>query len=1196
MASDRRPSTPPLHRKYLRAVHDYQPEQSTLSASTGGVSVTVPLTQGDVVLVHLTHANGWADGTILQTGARGWIPTNYCEVYDHPFIRSLLHGLTHLWDYLSSGGVGKIMTDERQDYVQGLIAGIRRLLEHCNCLHRDDALIQMHIGLRRTRKSLLADLAALMKCRNEIQDTFSDAIPADVTWDIIDGYMSKAFKTACRAVRFLDLWIQGTSPRRLRLTSRSFEYYGDASRPSTSMTTFSLSSPTRLQIIETEHAQAVVEDSVKDSRETSDEADCHAVTRPKSAEAENLLLDEESLVHLAPQSRPTSSGSLRQPSAYRRSSPVLGYRPDNASVSDVALEDCRFASDRLVAAHDNFLGHVGSFIGLHLQSRTSLDLAAATKSSVEACAGLVAVVNAVWEKDPQRSEDLSWAMVMLRQDLEQLTAATKEICARPCATADATTVQPEEGKALVGAATACVRSAGDCAAKARELLDFNGDIELDAVVAVNSSPHAADAGAGANAGIVPKVQVTSDKPTNPSNSQTAVDGAINWQHECAHVEVPAAAMIPLRLRTATDEAERLKLFSFTSNGGGRPSSSASPLNKLPFSTSLPPQSPNAASSPNSAEGELKNLWNHPVRKESLGLSATESMSTYQNSLRNSTGSALSSTSTRATTPDRLTSALHLDTSVLNSFGSTTSMQSAVTAATDDFSDGEGDILTKSYAHELLFNKDGLILGGTLPALVEKLTSQDSAPDPTYVTTFYLTFRLFTTATELANALISRFEYVGDNEDEDTPARVRVARLRVYNFFKGWLESHWNSETDSEALELIHAFACDKLQPQLASAGQRLVELADKAAHQSIYNNATQLVSPVGKTSVSLGPQHEKESIPVSIISKQQLALLHNAQAGTTSCSIADLDALEIARQFTLMESHVFCAIEPQELLNLEWTKVGSSAYNVRSMARFSTDLANLVADSIVSTGDVKRRAAIVKQWIKIGKSCQDLRNYDSVMAIICSLSSSTILRLRQTWELVPPKWKAQFEEMKTVVDVSRNYAVLRKLIESSKAPCLPFVGIYLTDLTFVDAGNQSTRTLPSTDDTVEPITVVNFDKHMRTTRIISQLQRYQVPYRLHPVPQIQDWIQLQISRVRRSDDCCPQTFWKRSLKVEPKMVETDADSAKSGIHGMGDRFKPKHKASKSGLNGGAVKDRFDFLGSLGFKTDTEMRAKLASAS
>lgn len=129
VSASRRPvSTPPLNRKYLRAFHEYQPAQSTLSGSTGGVSVTVSLNEGDIILVHLTHANGWADGTVLQTGARGWIPTNFCEAFDHPFVRSLMHALTQLWDYLSSEGRGKAMVDERQDYVQGLIAGVRRLL------------------------------------------------------------------------------------------------------------------------------------------------------------------------------------------------------------------------------------------------------------------------------------------------------------------------------------------------------------------------------------------------------------------------------------------------------------------------------------------------------------------------------------------------------------------------------------------------------------------------------------------------------------------------------------------------------------------------------------------------------------------------------------------------------------------------------------------------------------------------------------------------------------------------------------------------------------------------------------------------------------------------------------------------------------------------------------------------------------
>ena len=122
------PPASPLHRKYLRAFHDYQPDQTAITGSAGSVSITAPLKEGDVVLIHLTHSNGWADGTILSTGIRGWVPTNYCQIYDPRPIRSSLHALTRLWDYLSLGANGEGTFEDRQDYVQGLVAGVRRLL------------------------------------------------------------------------------------------------------------------------------------------------------------------------------------------------------------------------------------------------------------------------------------------------------------------------------------------------------------------------------------------------------------------------------------------------------------------------------------------------------------------------------------------------------------------------------------------------------------------------------------------------------------------------------------------------------------------------------------------------------------------------------------------------------------------------------------------------------------------------------------------------------------------------------------------------------------------------------------------------------------------------------------------------------------------------------------------------------------
>lgn len=108
---------------YLRAFYPYHP---TCDANSG--TITLPLNEGDIVLVHSVHTNGWADGTLLMSGARGWLPTNYCVGYDHEPMYNLMKALTNLWDLLHKGSEGGSCTIPTGDYTRGLVAGVRFLL------------------------------------------------------------------------------------------------------------------------------------------------------------------------------------------------------------------------------------------------------------------------------------------------------------------------------------------------------------------------------------------------------------------------------------------------------------------------------------------------------------------------------------------------------------------------------------------------------------------------------------------------------------------------------------------------------------------------------------------------------------------------------------------------------------------------------------------------------------------------------------------------------------------------------------------------------------------------------------------------------------------------------------------------------------------------------------------------------------
>ncbi len=119
----RKDSSQATFHTYLRAFYSFYPTCDGTSTT-----VTLPLNYGDIILVHSVHTSGWADGTLLSSGARGWLPTNYCEAYNNEPARVLLKALTKFWDLAKGSSVHGLEALANQDYVRGLVAGVRCLL------------------------------------------------------------------------------------------------------------------------------------------------------------------------------------------------------------------------------------------------------------------------------------------------------------------------------------------------------------------------------------------------------------------------------------------------------------------------------------------------------------------------------------------------------------------------------------------------------------------------------------------------------------------------------------------------------------------------------------------------------------------------------------------------------------------------------------------------------------------------------------------------------------------------------------------------------------------------------------------------------------------------------------------------------------------------------------------------------------
>ena len=1133
------PSSPHFH-NYLRALHPFDPQSSAVSAEDASL-LTASLKPGDLILVHCVHANGWADGTVLNTGDRGWLPTNYCEAYDHPYLRNLLGALTLFWDLLAGNEEVDLSSFVRQDYIRGLIAGVRYLLERADCLHRDAALVAQYVGVRRMRKGLLSDLSALVQIAKRLQDTANDPYAEDAQNILLDDLVAKAFKVATRAASFLDVWSQETSAAR-KITKR-IVVARERSLPSTSSD--ALEVDTKLCVGESE-------------KQPIDSAKCFDCQRSDNPDTAGIVHEPETIDEAPP--RPsmvfTPPGGL----AVHRLSLVT--KSTNAVSGPLA-------SEQLAKAHDICISHIGAFIGHHLHSRPCSELVATTEKLVKACRTLLAIVDEVCSHHTDGSMSVQQARQDFEQKLENLSTSAKDVFKFSDSPEDDMVMLPEQSTHLISVGTGLIRNTGECVVKTRRLIETIGDFELKQSVVASPTTYET---------LVIAEQAPSHELQRRPTSSQARD---SLEKTSSKVMMTRTSTNTTLQPTVTAEPESFVMVS-----------SSDSLESVAFATPqmqkpLPPvpltarrnrsatrtsQASNSVVESFQSSSSYRSHSTSPVRKDSAGMSITSSTDTFISVTRNSTTTAVSQTSTRATTPDQQKEPSSPEFSLTTSFASISSLRSM---ATDTSGDGEAQLLQKTYANELTFSKDGQITGGSLPALVERLTMHDAAPDPQFVTAFFLTFRKFTEPRELAQALIARYDYIGDGRTVGTPVR-----LRIYNVCKGWLETYWNAEADKDALGEIRYLALHKLKHHLPGAGDRLIELTRRVT--AAYSNGTiagPLVSGVGKTSMSIGPQQDNPAdAPESVASKNQLNSLRLANGGGSPCSIHDFDPLELARQITLIAMKTYSEIQSDELVSMDWGKSNTKkARNVRNMCQLNTDLAHVVGDTILAPEDAKKRAQVIKQWAKIAMHCLELNNYDSIMAIMCSINSSVVQRLKRTWEFVSKKTRARLEELEHIIDIRKNYSTLRRRLETPTAPCLPFLGVYLTDLTFVMAGNPKRRDLPgSASDNGDAVSVINFDMYMRLAKIVSHLQKYQVPYNLRVVPEMQLWMKDHMSRMRASHDHIVALLHKRSLLLEPK---SDKNSGRQHVtidtkrlDPMGGKSEP---VSATASSGASVVEKFD---------------------
>lgn len=349
---------------------------------------------------------------------------------------------------------------------------------------------------------------------------------------------------------------------------------------------------------------------------------------------------------------------------------------------------------------------------------------------------------------------------------------------------------------------------------------------------------------------------------------------------------------------------------------------------------------------------------------------------------------------------------------------------------------------------------------TLNRLVTALTAEKNHDTP-FMNTFMLTYQSFTTPALLLEKLLQRY-HTPPTVHDDT--RIPV-QLRVIHIIKIWIERSF-VDIDDRVVARIREFineqlpADDHLDLSKSLGGELQRRMAERSARI-----------------------HFIQSIPITDMSVPEGQL-------SPVALFLELNESEIARQLTLIEFKIFESIEPAELLNQSWNKneLRHRAPNVLDMISRGNRLSFWVASMILWLETVEERCKMIEKFITIADHVYRLNNFSTLMGILAGLNMSSVTRLKKTFNEIPPTHMQNFVNLEKLMSFQSSYKTYRQALHKCTPPLLPYIGTFLSDLTFIEDGNP---------DKIGNL--INWQKQEMVHKVIVEIQNYQIQNYKFPI-------------------------------------------------------------------------------------------------
>lgn len=413
-----------------------------------------------------------------------------------------------------------------------------------------------------------------------------------------------------------------------------------------------------------------------------------------------------------------------------------------------------------------------------------------------------------------------------------------------------------------------------------------------------------------------------------------------------------------------------------------------------------------------------------------------------------------------------------------------------------------------------------VKGATLPKLIAMITHPSSL-DPTMLSSFLLTYRSFCSGQEAMDLLHARFNMPPPSSQEDHSGWVttlKIIRLRVIALVKIWITEYPHEWVDDAELRAAMIKFLDETLPTagMEKSAAQLRKLFDACRDRMIDKDHAYTFSN-SPPPINLGKKMPK-----------------NPALIPAGAEVFDFPPEEVARQITLAEYAAYRRIRAWELLSHVTSKdKARDAPNICAMIDRFNNVSMYIVTSILQGESDDERLRRLKFWLSLIPPLTKLRNFEALMQVLSGVANSSVYRLKYLWKDVGKDLTEAFREAQSLMSPEMNFTTLRQHVLTCTPPIIPYLGMYLTDLTFTGDGNK--------DFLDEDKRIIHFAKRTMLCDTIRQVQQFQQqPYNLTPVMYIQELMDTCVVLDQNEAYALSIEILPRGAKAPPKKGRRDS--------------------------------------------------------